>query len=71
MSKNKKKLMKIVNTDRENLYIFWTTWMKLSENMWLIIILIMKVPKKQGFALSLEETFLEDWDPSPPHPHFF
>ena len=52
--------MKIVNIDRENLHIFWTTWVisvKISENMWLVTIL--KVTKNQGFTLSLEETFLE------------
>ena len=52
--------MKIANIDTKNLHIFWTTWeisMKISEIMWLMIIL--KVTKKQVFALSLEENFLE------------
>ena len=52
--------MKIAKTDREILHIFWTTWeisMKLSEEMWFIIIL--KVKKKQSFTLSLENTFFE------------
>ena len=52
--------MKIVNIDRENLHIFWTTWVisvKISENMWLVTIL--KVTKNPGFTLSLEDTFLE------------
>ena len=63
--------MKIVNIDRENLHIFWTTSgvsMKFSVKMWLMIIL--KVTKKQGFTFSLKDTFLEklqrksNWPPS-------
>ena len=63
MSKNPKnwgKLMKIANIDREFLHIFWTTWgnsMKFSGKMCLKIIL--KVTKKQGFNLSLEDAFFE------------
>ena len=60
MSKKKKKLMKIVNIDGENLDFFWTTReisMKFSGKMWLMIML--KVTKNQGFTLSLEDTFLE------------
>ena len=63
MSKNPKnwgKSMKITNIDREFLYIFWTTWgnsMKFSGKMSFKIIL--KVTKKQGFILSLEDRFLE------------
>ena len=52
--------MKIVNIDGENLHIFWTTLgisMKFSGKMWLMTML--KVRKKQGFTLSLEDTFLE------------
>ena len=58
--KKKKKLMKIVNTDGENLDFFWTTReisMKFSGKMWLMIML--KVTKNQGFTLSLEDTILE------------
>ena len=58
--KNWWKMMKIGNIDRASLYIFWTTWgtsMKISENMWLMIIL--KVQKSQGFTLSLKDTFFE------------
>ena len=52
--------MKIANIDRESLYFFLTTWgisMKFLEKMWLMIIL--KVTKKQGPNLSLEDIFLE------------
>ena len=44
--------MKIVNTDGENLHIFWTTWgisMKFSGKLWLMIIL--KAKKIKGFHL--------------------
>ena len=54
------KSMKIANIDREILHIFWTTWeisMKLSGELWLMIIL--KFTDKQGFTLSLEDTFFE------------
>ena len=54
------KMMKIVNIDGENLYIFWTTCeisMKFLGKLWLIIIL--KVTKNHGFTLSLEDIFLE------------
>ena len=70
--KNPWKSMKIANIDRENFHIFWTTWgnsIKFSGKMWLILIL--KVTKKQGFTLSLEDTLLEkpqaggsNWPPS-------
>ena len=43
--KKSKKLMKIVNTDEENLHIFRIT--------------ILNVTKKQGFAPSIENTVLE------------
>ena len=46
--KKPEKLMKTVNIDGENLYIFWTTWdisMKFSGKMWLMVIL--KVAKRQ------------------------
>ena len=52
--------MKTVNTDGENLHVFWKTWrisMKFSGKMWLMIIL--KVTKNQGFTPSREDTFLE------------
>ena len=52
--------IKIVIIEGENLHIFWTTWgisMKLSGNMWLMIIL--KVPTKQDFTLSPEDIFLK------------
>ena len=49
---------KIANIDREIVHIFWTTWrnsMKFSRKICLKIIL--KVTKKQGFTLFLEDTF--------------
>ena len=55
-----KKVMNIVNIDGENLHIFWTSWeisMKYSGKMWFMMIL--KFTKNKGFALSLEDTFLE------------
>ena len=61
-SKNRGKLMKIANIDREILHIFWTTSgisMKFSGKMWLMIIL--KVTKGQGFTLSLEDEY---WPPA-------
>ena len=69
MPKNPKnwwKPMKIVNIAGKNLHIFWTTWeisMKSLGKMWLMMIII-KVPKNQGFTLSLEDKFFEkpqDW----------
>ena len=42
------------------LHFFWTTWgisVKFSENVWLIMIL--KVKRKQGFTLYLEDKFFE------------
>ena len=60
MSKNPEnrwKLVIIVNIDREILHNFWTTWgisVTFSGKMWLLIIL--KVTKKQGFTLLLEDT---------------
>ena len=53
-AKKSEKLMKIVNIDGENLYIFWTAWgisMKFSGKMWLAIIL--KVTKKTKVSPSL------------------
>ena len=41
MSKIWKKLIKLVSIEEENLHIYWTTWgisMKLSGNMWLMIL---------------------------------
>ena len=46
--------------DREILHIFGTTWeilMKFSGKLWLVI--ISKVPKEQGFTLSLKDTVFE------------
>ena len=72
IQKNRWKSMKIANIDRESLYFFLTTWgisMKFLEKMWLMIIL--KVTKKQGPNLSLEDIFLKNckggsiWPPSP------
>ena len=51
--------MKIVNTERENFHFFWTTWgisMKSLGKTWLMIIL--KATRKQGFNLSMKNTFL-------------
>ena len=62
--KKSKKLMKLVNSDEENLHIAWTTWrisMKFSGKMCLMIIL--KVTKNQGFTPSLENTVLEKPQP--------
>ena len=56
--KNRGKLMKIANIDREFLHVFWATWgtsMKFSGKMCLKIML--KVTKNQDFTLSLEDTF--------------
>ena len=76
MPKNPKnwwKLMKIANIVIEILHNFWTTWInsiKFSGKMCLMIII--KVRKKQGFTLSLEDTFLKNrregsiWLLSPP-----
>ena len=50
-------MMKTVKIEEEDLHIFWTTWgisMKLSGKVWLL-----KKLKKQGFSLSLENTYLE------------
>ena len=68
--------MKIANIDREILHNFWTTWgisMKFSGKMCLMIIL--KVTKKQGFIIIIEDTFFEKPQggvkltaPSPPPP---
>ena len=55
--------MKIANIDRESLHIFWTIWgisMKLSEKMWIMIML--KVTQNQGLTLSLEDVFGETTD---------
>ena len=56
--KKSKKLMKIANIDREIRHIFRMTLgisIQFSRNMWPIIIL--KVTKKKGFTLPLEDTF--------------
>ena len=40
--KKSEKIMKVVNTDRENVHIFWTIWglsIKFSGKMWIMIIL--------------------------------
>ena len=53
-------MMEIVNIEEENLHIFWITWgnsLKSSRKAWLMIIL--KLTKKQGFILSLENTIFE------------
>ena len=58
--KNSEKSTKIVNIEGEILHMFWTTWgmsMRFSGKMRLMIIL--KVTKKHGFSLSLENTFWE------------
>ena len=58
MSKNPKNWWKLANIDREFFHIFWMTWgnsIKFSGKMCLKIIL--KVTEKQGFTLSLEDTF--------------
>ena len=54
-----KKLMKVVNIEEENLHINTTSWkisIKFSEKMWHMAI-ILKVTKKQGFTLSMKNTF--------------
>ena len=58
--KNRGKLIKIANIEREILRIFWTTWensMKFSGKM--CFKMILKVTKNQGFTLSLEDTTFE------------
>ena len=60
MSKNKKKMIEIVNIDGGNLHIFWKTWeilMKFSGKLWIMTIL--KSKKVERLNLSLEDTFLE------------
>ena len=55
---NQWKSMKIATVNREIIHNFWTTWgvsIKFSWKMWIMIIL--KVTKKQGLTLSLEDTF--------------
>ena len=60
MSKNPKKMIKIVNIDGENLHIFWKTW-EISKTFSgkIRLIAILKVTKNQGFNLSLEGKVLE------------
>ena len=67
--------MKIANTDREILHIFWTIWrisMKFSEKMCFKTIL--KVTKSQGFTFSLEDSAFENPQieplPLPPNSRF-
>ena len=60
MSKNPKKMAKIVEIDKEKLHILRSTseiLMNFAETMCLTIIL--KVTKNQGCTLSLENTVLE------------
>ena len=60
MSQNRWKSMKIANIDRKSLHIFWTTWeisMKSSQKV--LVTIILKVTKKQGYTLSSENIFLE------------
>ena len=63
-----KKMMKMVNTEEENLHIFQTTWrisMKFSGKVCLMIIL--KVTKNQGFTVSRKYDFKilrSIWHPS-------
>ena len=47
-SQNIRKIVKTVNVEEENLYMFWTFWtilMKLLENMWFMMTL--KIVKKK------------------------
>ena len=58
--KNRGKMMKTANIDKEFLHILWTTWgnsMKLSVKM--CFRLILKVTKNEGFTLSLKDTFFQ------------
>ena len=55
--KKSEKSMKIVNIEKEKIFMSSEQPMKLSEKMWLLIIL--KVLKNQSFTLSLENLFLE------------
>ena len=60
MSKTPEYWQKIANIDREILRNFWTTWgisMKISRNMWLMIIL--KITKRQGLAPTIQDIFFE------------
>ena len=52
-------MMKIVNIDEENLHTFWATWVISIKNSGKVCFIKLKVPKKQGFAASLENTVLE------------
>ena len=59
--KKSKVLIKIVNIDEKNLYIFLTTWgisMKFSGKVFLTIIL--KVAKNQGFSVSLQNAVISE-----------
>ena len=58
--KKKKKLVKLVNIEEENIHIFRGTWgilMKFSGKMCLMIIL--KVRENKDFTLSVENTVLK------------
>ena len=64
--KKSEKLMTLININRENLEIFSTSWgipMKFSGKTCLVIIL--KFSKKQGFTLSLEDTFFAETTADP------
>ena len=77
MSKTPDYWQKIANIDREILRNFWTTWgisMKISRNMWLMIIL--KITKRQGLGPHYTRYFFwkttkkgSNW-PAPPLPPF-
>ena len=58
-ARRSEKAMKIVNIEEENFHIFRTTWgisIKCSGKMWFMIIL--KVTKNQGFAISHTNTHI-------------
>ena len=56
------KCVKVIDTEVENINIFWTTWgISISGKISLIIKL--KVTKNQDFTLYLENTFFENLRP--------
>ena len=65
ITKKSKQMMKIVNINIENLHIFLTTWnISVTFLGKMCIMLTLKVTKFQGFKLSLENTVLENHNPS-------
>ena len=58
--KKSEKLMKIVNIKEENLHIFWTNWgISLKFSGKILLMIILKTKKNEGFTLSLKIPYLE------------